>query len=143
MKVILVKDILKICNGKLVCGNEEEICKNFSKDTREINEGDIYLGIKGERFNGSNFYKEAFEKGFRRADIDRVEQAACRRLFRACNRGISCRGGGLFARACAIVGYKASRFFKSLRNRARCIALLSCLSLRADERFCTAPTEIG
>ena len=63
MKDILVKDIIKICNGQLICGNEEEICENFSRDSREVNEGDIYLGIKGERFNGSTFYKEAFENG--------------------------------------------------------------------------------
>jgi len=63
MKEILVKDIIKICNGKLICGNEEEVCENFSKDTRTIEKGDIYLGIKGEKFNGSTFYKQAFEKG--------------------------------------------------------------------------------
>lgn len=63
MKSILVKDILRECNGKLICGNENEICESFSKDTREIKTGDIYLGIKGERFNGSNFYKQAFENG--------------------------------------------------------------------------------
>lgn len=63
MKSILVKDILRECNGELICGNENEICKSFSKDTREIKTGDIYLGIKGERFNGSNFYKQAFENG--------------------------------------------------------------------------------
>ena len=50
MKEILVKDIVKITRGKLICGNEEEICESYSKDTRTINEGDIYLGIKGERF---------------------------------------------------------------------------------------------
>lgn len=63
MKSILVKDILRECDGKLICGNENEICESFSKDTREIKTGDIYLGIKGERFNGSNFYKQAFENG--------------------------------------------------------------------------------
>lgn len=60
---ILVKDILKICNGKLICGNENEVCENFSKDTREINKNDIYLGIKGNRVNGGIFYQDAFEKG--------------------------------------------------------------------------------
>ena len=33
---IKVKDIIKICDAQLVYGNEEEICQNFSKDTREI-----------------------------------------------------------------------------------------------------------
>ena len=58
-----VKDILKITNGQLLTGNEDLECENFSKDTRTIEKGDIYLGIKGEKFNGSTFYKQAFEKG--------------------------------------------------------------------------------
>ena len=72
-KDILVKDILDICKGKLLCGNEEEICENFSRDSREINVGDIYLGIKGERFNGSNFYREAFEKGAKGCILQNIE----------------------------------------------------------------------
>lgn len=73
MKDILVKDIIRICKGKLICGNQEEICENFSRDSREINEGDIYLGIKGERFNGSTFYKEAFEKGAKGCILQDIE----------------------------------------------------------------------
>lgn len=72
-KDILVKDILKICKGKLLCGSEEEICENFCRDSREIKIGDIYLGIKGERFNGSNFYKEALEKGAKGCILQDIE----------------------------------------------------------------------
>lgn len=72
-KDILVKDILKICNGKLICGNEDEKCENFSKDTRQINDGDIYLGIKGQRFNGSLFYKDAFSNGAKGCILQDVE----------------------------------------------------------------------
>ena len=32
MKQLQVKDIIEICQGKLICGNENEICQNFSKD---------------------------------------------------------------------------------------------------------------
>jgi len=60
---ISIKDILKITNGKLLCGNENKICKKFSKDTRTIEQGDTYIGIKGEKFDGSLFWKEALEKG--------------------------------------------------------------------------------
>lgn len=73
MKEILVKDIIEICKGKLICGNENTICENFSKDTREINKGDIYLGIKGERFNGSVFYKDAFAKGAKGCILQDIE----------------------------------------------------------------------
>ena len=73
MKDILVKDIIKICNGKLICGNEEEICENFVRDSRDVEVGDIYLGIKGERFNGADFYKEALEKGAKGCILQDVE----------------------------------------------------------------------
>ena len=63
MKEILVKDILRECNGKLICGDENIICEDFCKDTREMKKGDIYLGIKGQRVNGSVFYKQALDNG--------------------------------------------------------------------------------
>ena len=63
MKNILVKDIIRICNGKLICGNEETICENFCRDSRTVTNGEIYLGIKGEKYHGSTFYKEALENG--------------------------------------------------------------------------------
>ncbi|MBQ3408663.1 MAG: UDP-N-acetylmuramoyl-tripeptide--D-alanyl-D-alanine ligase [Clostridia bacterium] len=60
---IKVKDILKICNGELIVGNEEIICENFSKDTRTIQKNDVYVGIKGDNFDGNTLYEQAFEKG--------------------------------------------------------------------------------
>ena len=41
--VMTVKDIIKICNGKLLCGDEETICKSFCNDTRNLNKGDYIL----------------------------------------------------------------------------------------------------
>lgn len=61
--MIYVKDIIEVCNGELVCGDINLECIHFCKDTREINKGDIYVGIKGDTFNGNNFYKDAFDKG--------------------------------------------------------------------------------
>ena len=61
--MIYVRDIINICNGKLFCGDRDLECVNFCKDTREINKGDVYVGIKGDTFNGNNFYKEAIDKG--------------------------------------------------------------------------------
>ena len=73
MKEIKVIDIIRECRGKLVCGDENTACLSFSKDTRTINKGDTYLGIKGETFNGSLMYKEAFEKGANVCIVDDVE----------------------------------------------------------------------
>ena len=63
MKEITVKNILEVTDGELIIGNQEQTCKVFSKDTRIINPGDVYIGIKGEAFDGSNFWKEACKKG--------------------------------------------------------------------------------
>lgn len=58
-----VKDIIKICNGKLYSGNINIVVNNFSKDTRTINKNDVYIGIKGLNFDGNAFYEVAFNKG--------------------------------------------------------------------------------
>ncbi len=63
MEQLTVKKILEATKGQLITGNEEQECKKFSKDTRTIEKGDTYIGIKGENFNGSIFWKEAIEKG--------------------------------------------------------------------------------
>ena len=58
-----IKEIIKVTAGKLITGNEENECKEFCKDTRIIKKGDTYIGIKGEKFDGNNLWKEALEKG--------------------------------------------------------------------------------
>ena len=58
-----IKDILKVTNGEMLVGNEELTCENFSKDTRTIQKGDIYIGLKGENFDGNQFWKQALESG--------------------------------------------------------------------------------
>ena len=60
---LTVKQIVKICNGILYSGNEDVVCSKFNKDTRIINPGDTYIGIKGDNFDGNKLYKEAFLKG--------------------------------------------------------------------------------
>lgn len=70
---ITVEDIINITKGKLVIGKKEEICENFSKDSRDVQEGDIYLGIKGETVNGSIYFEQAFEKGAKGAILQDIE----------------------------------------------------------------------
>ena len=73
MREINVRDIIKVTNGKLVLGEENAECINFSKDTRTIQNGDIYIGIKGEKFDGNMFWKEALENGAKGVIIQDVE----------------------------------------------------------------------
>ena len=70
---ISVKEILNITNGKLLIGNEQSICENFERDSRNVKEDDIYLGIKGENLNGSIYFEQAFEKGAKGAILQDIE----------------------------------------------------------------------
>ena len=63
MRDVTVKDILECTDGTLIVGNESLVCKTFSKDTRTIKEGDIYIGIKGKDFDGNVFWKRALDNG--------------------------------------------------------------------------------
>lgn len=72
MKNLTVKNILNITNGELVVGNENLECIKFSKDTRKIEKGDIYIAIKGENFNGNKFWRQALENGAAGVIVEKV-----------------------------------------------------------------------
>lgn len=63
MKNLTVKEIMEVTNGELINGNLDFVCKNFSKDTRTIQRGDTYIAIKGEKFDGNLFWRQALENG--------------------------------------------------------------------------------
>ena len=70
---ISVREILKVTKGELVTGNEECLCQNFERDSREVKEGDIYLGIQGETINGSIYFEEAFANGAKGAILQDIQ----------------------------------------------------------------------
>ena len=73
MKSITIEDILQITNGTLINGDKDLICKNFSKDTRIIQENDTYIGIKGANFDGNKFWKEALLAGAQCVIVENIE----------------------------------------------------------------------
>lgn len=73
MKNILVKDVIRETNGKLIIGNEMEILENFSKDTRTIALNDTYLAIQGGNFDGNKFWREALEKGAKAVIVQGID----------------------------------------------------------------------
>ena len=58
-----VKDIVKITNGKILCGDEETPCNHFVRDSREAKNGDVYIALKGEKFDGNDFCLDAIDNG--------------------------------------------------------------------------------
>ncbi|MFC1667180.1 UDP-N-acetylmuramoyl-tripeptide--D-alanyl-D-alanine ligase [Candidatus Omnitrophota bacterium] len=58
-----VRDILVSTKGRLLSGNEDDILRGISTDTRRLKAGELFLAIKGERFDGHNFILDAVSKG--------------------------------------------------------------------------------
>ena len=62
-KNITVNKIVEICNGKLLSGEKNIEIESYSKDTRTLKKGDLYLGIRGEKINGNDYVEQAFING--------------------------------------------------------------------------------
>ena len=75
MHDIYVRDIIEICGGKLLSGSLDLKLGDFCNDTRKIKTGDVYIGIKGEVFDGNKFYLDAIEKGANVCILDNVEDS--------------------------------------------------------------------
>lgn len=59
MQPFYIRDVLKATGGKLICGNEAEIIKAVSTDSRTLDESTLFIPIKGERFDGHDFVDKA------------------------------------------------------------------------------------
>jgi len=57
------KDCLSIVNGMLLHGNETKIFRGVSINSRTIKEGELFVCIKGEKFDGHDFIGDAISKG--------------------------------------------------------------------------------
>lgn len=68
-----IKDVVRCTRGNLIIGNEENECENFSRDTRTVKKGDTYIAIKGEKFDGNQFWKEALDNGADTVIINNIE----------------------------------------------------------------------
>ena len=62
-KELVIKNVLKEINGKLICGDENETLTDFSINTKTINKGDVFIGMVGDNSDGSKYYLNAFENG--------------------------------------------------------------------------------
>ena len=63
-------------SGTRLLGNATGVTvANISKDTRDIRAGDLYVGLRGENFDGNAFAAQALEKGAAAVLLDSGEEA--------------------------------------------------------------------
>ncbi|MCX5781581.1 MAG: UDP-N-acetylmuramoyl-tripeptide--D-alanyl-D-alanine ligase [Elusimicrobia bacterium] len=63
MENLFLNELIKAVNGEFLIGNPRETVEHISIDTRTLQKGDYYFAIKGNRFDGHKFVKNAVEKG--------------------------------------------------------------------------------
>ena len=68
-----IRDIIECTNGSLVIGDENYECEGFSRDTRIIKKGDTFVAIKGDTFDGNEFWQEAFDNGADTVIIENID----------------------------------------------------------------------
>ena len=63
--MIKIKDMIGKSNARLIFGSENDLVdfNNFSKDSRIVKDGDVFIGIKGDNFDGNDYFEEAYRKG--------------------------------------------------------------------------------
>ena len=63
MNNISLAQLADWCGGALIKGIPTDLVSTISTDTRKLNQGDVFLALKGENFNGHDFIGKADEQG--------------------------------------------------------------------------------
>lgn len=63
MEPISIHEILIATDGKLISGNTDEVITSVCIDSRNVKKGSLFIPIKGEKVDGHDFIKSAFENG--------------------------------------------------------------------------------
>ncbi|NWG02184.1 MAG: UDP-N-acetylmuramoyl-tripeptide--D-alanyl-D-alanine ligase [Syntrophaceae bacterium] len=60
--ILTIEEVLKATGGKLLQGERNAFFQGISTDSRTIREGELFIALKGARFDGHHFAKEVLEK---------------------------------------------------------------------------------
>ena len=85
MKTIKLREIAEIVNGELFADDPEIRVKGFSIDSRTIKTGEVFIAVKGNRFDGHDYIMEAIKNGavavIRKRNIDKVADHSVREIL--------------------------------------------------------------
>ncbi len=63
MHDLYVRDVLKYCDGNLISGSKDKILGDIVTDSRVVTNDQVYVAIKGDRFDGNDYIDDAIDKG--------------------------------------------------------------------------------
>jgi UDP-N-acetylmuramoyl-tripeptide--D-alanyl-D-alanine ligase len=61
--IFSLEDVLKATSGTLMCGAQENTFYGISSDSRQVVKGNLFVALKGEKFDGHDFIRKAIEQG--------------------------------------------------------------------------------
>jgi UDP-N-acetylmuramoyl-tripeptide--D-alanyl-D-alanine ligase len=61
--IFSLEDVLKATAGILVSGKPEKAFYGISTDSRLVNKGNLFIALKGEKFDGHDFVQKAVDQG--------------------------------------------------------------------------------
>lgn len=64
--------IVNAVSGKIILKGKYDGYKNISTDSRKLQQGDIFIALKGEKFNGNEYVNTASKKGASICIVDEV-----------------------------------------------------------------------
>ncbi len=74
MEKLTLTKVLELCGGRSEAQTLNKVTvSGVSTDSREIRGGDLFVALKGDRFNGHDFLNEAVEKGAAAAMVESKE----------------------------------------------------------------------
>ena len=68
-----INDVLKATKGKLLVGNENSEISIVKNDTKQIDKGNTFIGIKGKNVDGNLFWEQALENGADTVIIEKLD----------------------------------------------------------------------
>lgn len=73
MEKLNLKMVAKYCHGEVEKANEPTEVKGVATDSRAVRESDLFVALKGDRFNGHDFLDGARQRGATAAMVERRE----------------------------------------------------------------------
>jgi len=61
--IFSLEDVLEATAGILVSGKQENTFYGISTDSRQVSKGNLFIALKGEKFDGHDFVRKALDQG--------------------------------------------------------------------------------
>lgn len=75
MKQTDIATVARFAGGTLLCGDGGRLVTDVNTDSRKITEGEVFVALVGERFDGHQFVPQVIASGAAAVIVSRVEEA--------------------------------------------------------------------